>query len=562
MRKIYLLLLLMVSMFIISCGNHFFNPKYYYNSKSSDTALSGTEAFVPPDDMVFEEEEVLAPEEDPFKTGDWNDPNYRFSMNFDDYVMVASFNESTQPTYKLVKKSTWQSSNPSVNEYYYDGDNTTGGGVTMTAVRYYLYKSMNPNFKVHKYNESERMKRFYFYRFTATAANQKTDNYLIAIDTYSKLVFAFGVPISWKKIAGIPAPEVWGPVELGYEADAYNNSKVSFAVDGLTYFYEYDPVGIVKENGEIELYQWCWDSIGNKRYAPRFNGEFGDTNRAIADYGKPGRSPYIPTIKVVDDRPVNKMNITVTQVSIKNVGARSANRYALDGAVGFDWVTGDIKDIYNYAHFQYRFKMAAYNEDNSIPAVETVASVFPEEVGTVDAGLGAIFGSSGSRDDAKYKIDVGGTKTLTANKTYEVEYYEEDKNKIRMDFYFDLVKFDEPVGNYTQIDWPYKYCEDNKIRVSVYYNYDTKKFTYNASNGTDDYGNRLVHATFEGNNGLSEGQEVDFIITVDGNDGNDTPINQKGWLFAKYNVGACGNGATGYNNQVELRFKLKFKKVQ
>ena len=540
MKKI---LLLILALFLTSCGNHFFNPKYYYN-RGKVSSGSGNGDYTPPPDMDFGDDEVLPPEEDPFQTGDWNNPSYRFDMNFDDYVIVASFNGNTQPTYKLVKKSSWQSSNPTINEYFYNGDNTTGGGVTMTGVKYYLYKSMNPNFKVHKYNESERMKRFYFYRFTATASGQPTDNYLIAIDTYSKLVFAFGVPTSWKKIAGIPAPESWGPVELGYEASASDNSKISFAVDGLKYFYEYDPVGIVKKNGEIEIYKWCWDSIGNKRYAPQFDGKFGDTDRAIADYGRPGRSPYIPTKKVVDNRPVNKMNITVSQVSIKNVSAKSANRYAL----AFIWSKGDIQRVFDYAHFQYRFKMAAYNEDNDVPAVETVGSVFPEEVGTVDAGLGAIFGSSGRRDDAKYKIDVGGSKTMAADKTYEIQYYEEDKNKIRIDFYFDLVKFDEAMGNYTQIDWPYKYCENNKIRVSVYYDYDNNKFTYNSSNGTDDYGGRLVSATFEGGQGLSENQETDFVITVDGNDG---PQKNK-----------CGNNPTGLNDTVELRFKLKFNKVQ
>ncbi|WP_157150761.1 hypothetical protein [Brachyspira sp. SAP_772] len=545
MKKINLFILLLgISLIFSSCGSRAFNPKYYYGKTDQSSSSGNNGDFELPPDMDFGEEEELLPEEDPFITGEWNNPSYRFDMNFDEYVIVASFNDNTQPTYKLVKKSAWLPSNPSVNEYYYNGDNTTGGGVTMTSVKYYLYKSMNPHFQGNKYNESERMKRFYFYRFTATASGQDTDNYLIAIDRYSKLVFAFGVPTYWKKIAGIPAPDAWGPVELGYEANAFNNSKESFAVDGLKYFYEYDPVGIVKQDGTIEIYKWCWDSIGNKKYAPQFNGEFGDTNRAIADYGKPGRSPYMPMKKVVDNRPVNKMNITVSQVSIKNISAKSANRYALS----FTWGQGDIEKVFNYAHFQYRFKMAAYNEDNDVPAVETIGSVFPEEVGTVDAGLGAIFGSAGSRNDEKYKISVGGSKTIATDKTYEIEYYEEDKNKIRMDFYFDLVKFDEPMWNVTQIEWPYKYCENNKIRVSVYYDYNSNKFTYDASNGADDYGNRLISATFEGNNGLSEGQEVDFIITVDGNDG---PQNNK-----------CGNGATGLNDTVELRFKLKFNKVQ
>ena len=58
----------------------------------------------------------------------------------------------------------------------------------------------------------------------------------------------------------------------------------------------------------------------------------------------------------------------------------------------------------------------------------------------------------------------------------------------------------------------------------------------------------MKNATFEGNNGLSEGQEVEFIITIDGNDGSQ---NNK-----------CGNNATGLNDTVELRYKLKFEKVQ
>ncbi|TXJ47007.1 hypothetical protein [Brachyspira pilosicoli] len=546
MKKTFILfsLLILSILFLSSCARGF-SPMYYYN-RTSNSSSSTNDDILPPD--IGGGEENLSPDEDPFHPdyGDWNRPDYGFSLNFDDYVIEASFNDKNQPTYKLVKKNGWYVTDALRNEYAYNGPDTTGGGVTMGSVKYYLYKSKNPNFNADSsYNKSTRMERFYFYRFTATAAGQPTDNYLIAIDTYSKLVFAFGVPTSWRKIAGIPAPNQWGPVELGWEADANNNSRVSFAnVEGIQYFYEYDPVGIVKDDGTIEVYQWCLDSIANNRYAPRFDGEFGDTNRAIADYGVPGRSPYMPMKKVVDNRPVNKMNITVSQVSIKNVSAKSANRYALS----FTWGKGDIQRVFNYAHFQYRFKMAAYNEDNDVPAVETIGSVFPEEVGTVDAGLGAIFGSVGSRDDAKYKIDIGSSKIITTDKTYEIEYYEEDKNKIRMDFYFDLVKFDEPMWNVTQIEWPYKYCENNKIRVSVYYDYNSNKFTYDASNGADDYGNRLVSATFEGNNGLSEGQEVDFIITVDGNDG---PQNNK-----------CGNGATGLNDTVELRFKLKFNKVQ
>lgn len=157
---------------------------------------------------------------------------------------------------------------------------------------------MNPTFNVtNGYNKSSRLKRFWFYRFTGNVV-MNTDNYLIAIDSYSKLVFAFAVPTKWKAIVGIPAPVEWGAVELGWEANADTanlNSQVKFAVDGVRYFYEYDPVGIVKPNGDIEIYQWCLDSIGNNnRYAPRLNGSASDLTRKIADYGFAGRSPYLP----------------------------------------------------------------------------------------------------------------------------------------------------------------------------------------------------------------------------------------------------------------------------
>lgn len=298
MRKIQIILLIMVSLLFTSCAK-----RYSATNPESDSIESGSST--PPSNI--EGDENIPETEDPFLNGDWNRPDYGFSFNFDDYVIEASFNNKNQPTYKLVKKSSWISSNTAMNEYYYNGDNITGG-VTMGSVKYYLYKSKNPNFLADSpYNKSTRMERFYFYKFTAkTAGVYPTDNYLIAIDTYSKLVFAFGVPISWKSIALIPAPTTWGPVELGWEADANNNSKINFAVDGIKYFYEYDPVGIVKSNGEIEIYQWYWDSIGNKRYSPQFNGYFGDTNRAIATYGKPGRSPYIPTTKEIDNSPVKK----------------------------------------------------------------------------------------------------------------------------------------------------------------------------------------------------------------------------------------------------------------
>ena len=170
--------------------------------------------------------------------------------------------------------------------------------------------------------------RFYFYRFEGSAFGVSIKNCLIAIDTYSKLVFAFGVPNLWKKpvnLPGVPyAPAGWQAVENGWEAKYEVNTQDRFAnVNGIQYFYEYDPVGVVKANGEIEIFQWCLDSIGNNsKYAPRVKGNAIDLGRPIAsETEKEGRSPYMP-IKV--DAKLS-MAVTAEQIQIQNVDVVSAN---------------------------------------------------------------------------------------------------------------------------------------------------------------------------------------------------------------------------------------------
>ncbi len=366
MRKIkYLLFLLLI--FSISCYRSF-DPRQYYRIWNKNKNVN-----VVTNDIDLEED-VIDPKLDPFKTGDWNRVDYNgFTINLDDYVMIASFGEKNKPTYKLeYRPNTWKSKDLSLNEYYYEGANTSGGGVTMTGVVYYMYKGKNPAFSsTSSYNKSSRLTRFYFYRITATPANQNLDNYLIVIDSYSKLVYGFGIPTSWSEIVGIPTPTSWGPVELGWEADTATGNRINFGVDGLKYFYEYDPVGILNKDGTITIYQWCIDSIAQNRYAPRFNGKIEDTKRAIATYGKDGRSPYMPL--VIADKVEDKISVSLK--SIKNINLRS-KEFKLFG-------NPTLKDS---AWLTYSIGATVYDNDIVKP-VENIVDLDPQPIPILGMGI-------------------------------------------------------------------------------------------------------------------------------------------------------------------------------
>ncbi|CRF33254.1 hypothetical membrane protein [Brachyspira suanatina] len=62
-----ILLMIIFSLFITSCGSYF-NPRYYYNKKNIS---SGNTNESNPDDVGGDE--TVPEDEDPFKNGPWND---------------------------------------------------------------------------------------------------------------------------------------------------------------------------------------------------------------------------------------------------------------------------------------------------------------------------------------------------------------------------------------------------------------------------------------------------------------------------------------------------------
>lgn len=472
MKKIiFLLIILFVSFtFIISCGNYF-NPRYYYNNRGSSS-----EGNVPDNPDLGGGGEGLAPEDDPFQTGDWNRPDYGgFTLDLDNLVIRADFDGNNRPTYRL-EKGTWDPY-PASNAYKNGGNlSCEAGNFSIGSVTYYLYKGKNPNYSIDsKYNQSSRLERFYFYRLKGSSARKDVNNYLICIDKYSKLVFAFAVPMAWENVLIKYMPISWGAVESGYEIYETGGEVYFNKTDGIQYFYEYDPVGIVHEDGTIEIYKWCSDSIGNnKLYGPRVEGNKIDLSRPIASKGVAGRSPYMP-IKVDEKL---SMTVTAEQIQIQNVDVVSANYFfgGIDYKKGLAGISYDIRFGYN----------------TSSGVMDNFETINKFDKTTLFSSL--------------FSVKVGETKTITSTpKELKIEYTEKEDIYLLLDANVTVYSS----GNVWTSEWPSAMIDTQKPIVKLKYDKSKDAFVFDSIYG--DNADRIIEYTtgFE----LTKGSSKDFTIT-------------------------------------------------
>ena len=281
MKKFYLLVFI-ISMFVISCGNHFFNPRYYYNkssSKSSSGGLTISKAEPPTE---------IPADEDPFKVNsEYNTPSYGGyeASKFDSWLFKASFRKDKLPIYNFFDDNNgryWIAGGKDWNNIpanYYkpnDGENEASGyGITGMTV--YKYDKDNPLYDDNGYLPG-RMNRFRFYSIQGTAVVADLKQYLIAVDTYSKFVFAFGKITETESVLFDLVPTKFDAIEN------YGNK---------IHFYEYDPIGYVEKSGNVVFYQHYIDDFtaNPTGYFPKQKGY---ENYAQHDQTKPGKSPYFP----------------------------------------------------------------------------------------------------------------------------------------------------------------------------------------------------------------------------------------------------------------------------
>ena len=153
--------------------------------------------------------------------------------------------------------------------------------------------------------EAKKIERFVFFRFTATAAKGSRffqtalDNFMVALDLETNLLFTYGAPSDYESIIGGNfIPLKWLPYET------HPNTK-----DSQLKFYQYDPIGFVKDNWDVEiagvktnvvLYEWwnesvragsSYKTVKQKRFMPRLSKDVVlDTN--LREPSTPIASPY------------------------------------------------------------------------------------------------------------------------------------------------------------------------------------------------------------------------------------------------------------------------------
>ncbi|MEI0488741.1 hypothetical protein [Brachyspira pulli] len=285
MKKLLLIInFLFTILFLTSCSGHFFNPRYYYNKNGSQES----EQTPPPDIDIGGGDINIDPNEDPFKVGEWNDIDYKFDGDkILEFLFAASFDGKNVPVYTFFKDGTqWTLSDASMAENKYnakDGVNKAQG-YDITGGSFYRYDYKNPLVAADSaYNQSDRMERFLFYRIVGKAVIVPLNNYLIAVDKYSKLVFAYGKITKTGSAMGQAYPTAFEAVEL------HGDKRP---------FYEYDPIGFMsydetQDKMTLTLYREYQEEMAMDANA--FFPKIHDSTRDIAGYKdkeSAGRSPY------------------------------------------------------------------------------------------------------------------------------------------------------------------------------------------------------------------------------------------------------------------------------
>lgn len=270
---------------LLSCRQGFTGDPRLYNSHDSSFYVS---------DIYLHDKELQPEELDRFEeAADWNCIDYIFDGNRFDSEWVLphlEFDIDNIPVCTFgARQPGWKISHRLTSEYSYDasdeGNKTYNplfpNGLSFSSMTIYQYRGKNPlAVPGCGYNTSDRMERFRFYRMEGQAVVD-LDQFVIAVDTYSKFVFAYGAITDYTSFGSQRIPTEYEPVER--------------YIEGGRPFYEYDPIGYIDESGKFIRYKRYEEDMRAAEavnFLPSIHASY--TEMAKRETGGEGRSPYYP----------------------------------------------------------------------------------------------------------------------------------------------------------------------------------------------------------------------------------------------------------------------------
>lgn len=349
---------------------------------------------------------------------------------------------------------------------YFNGPNTNAGSNSITDMRYMRSAGINPFFSpTSSYNtakyvvydgetatsDSETfMKRFHFLRFTGKGGGVAAlDNYLVAVDTYTNLVFSFAKPTKWGSLLGNAVPLEWGPVDLTCTGPGGKQFK----------FYEYDPSGYVGEDGNFYMTESYKSNLANGNYDPTFTG----------------KSPYLGTVGAGGSvgetgYPVTG-SLTVKAKYIKNISMTDA------------WGDAGSAEGKDKPEFIYDVRSRAYTGFDA-SEWNSLSSFKPNETKVLPNGA--------------RRIQVGKSQILGGTKVYNFDAIE---SGLTLELDSRIIEIDI-TGNDSITDY------ETPI---IYLTYD--RYAQKWKPSTDNATYLIIPPTYDNNFEVGLGETKDFIIT-------------------------------------------------
>lgn len=280
-----------------SCGNIFLRDPRLYNTNS------GGQQNLP----ELEAPAVSGEQQGLFEHYDENYGGFSAAIFDKSWLLKVSFDDKNVPVYKFFDPKQEAPSDTrgwlvgtdrdslAKEEYWFNAGedgNTAQRGFPISPMIVYQYRGKNPLVNPDcAYNTaSEVLERFYFFRFSGKAIGAvDLDNYLAAVDTHSKFLFVYGEITDSDSFGSLSIPRTYQAVEV--------SERALTRKDGTARpFYEYDPIGYVKSDGTVMLYQEYRNAmIEGEGGAVDFFPYIKDSARAVASHeeGGAGRSPYL-----------------------------------------------------------------------------------------------------------------------------------------------------------------------------------------------------------------------------------------------------------------------------